>query len=234
MIIRYFLLSFILSGLIHAHPNDFAKQLCQHPLYHCLKVKKSNSWSQLFPNIKDRELIKKINRTNEFLSSGMILALPIDLPHTKLLDASPFPLHLLHNHEKVILISHQLLAWAAFDKTGKQINWGPISAGSPHCQEEANCTTPKGTFYIQRKQDEACYSKSFPQMISGEKGGAHMPYCMYFYKGYALHGSENLPGYHASHGCIRLFNEDAKWLNTRFVDVANTQKKQTGTKVIIQ
>ncbi len=37
-----------------------------------------------------------------------------------------------------------------------------------------------------------------------------------------LHGSPKVTGYHASHGCIRLLTEDAKWLNTQFVDVGNT------------
>ena len=55
-----------------------------------------------------------------------------------------------------------------------------------------------------------------------------MPFCMFFYHGYAMHASY-LPGYHASHGCIRLFYEDAEWLNKNFVDMG-----RRGTKVIVQ
>lgn len=224
---------FIYSNTIQANSNDFAKQLCQEPLYKCLKVKKNNSWSQLFPNPHESDLIKRINRTNEFLSPGMILAVPKNLHNITLLDVSPFPLNIDNKHEKVILISQKLMAWAAFGADGRQVNWGPISAGSIHCQEPLSCATPKGIFHIQRKRGLDCYSKSFPQMISGEKGGAYMPYCMYFYKGYALHGSESLPGYNASHGCIRLFNNDAQWLNKYFVELPNYKQKTSGTKIII-
>lgn len=45
-----------------------------------------------------------------------------------------------------------------------------------------------------------------------------MPYCMFYSDGYALHGSYNLPGYHASHGCVRILPEDAKWLRHEFIE----------------
>ena len=58
-----------------------------------------------------------------------------------------------------------------------------------------------------------------------------MPFCMHFHLGYALHGSEELPGFRASHGCIRMFTEDAHWLNAKFVDTFEDGVK--GTRVII-
>ena len=54
-----------------------------------------------------------------------------------------------------------------------------------------------------------------------------MPYCMFFHEGYALHGG-TLPGHHASHGCLRLYTEDAEWLNEMFVTAGIG-----GTEVII-
>jgi hypothetical protein len=39
-----------------------------------------------------------------------------------------------------------------------------------------------------------------------------MPYAQYFYRGYAFHESSSVPAYPASHGCLRLRNEDAKYL----------------------
>ncbi len=61
-----------------------------------------------------------------------------------------------------------------------------------------------------------------------------MPYCMYFHKGFALHGSDDIPGYRASHGCVRMFIEDAKWLNQEFVEVGNDKTQLIGTKVVIR
>ena len=34
----------------------------------------------------------------------------------------------------------------------------------------------------------------------------------YFYRGWAIHGSNSVPAYPASHGCIRVTRTDAKWL----------------------
>jgi len=33
---------------------------------------------------------------------------------------------------------------------------------------------------------------------------------MFFHGGFALHGSPSVPGYNASHGCVRLFDDDAE------------------------
>jgi L,D-transpeptidase catalytic domain len=41
-------------------------------------------------------------------------------------------------------------------------------------------------------------------------GTLHNP--MYFYKGWAIHGSPRVPAYAASHGCVRISNADADWL----------------------
>jgi len=43
--------------------------------------------------------------------------------------------------------------------------------------------------------------------------------------GFALHGSYEVPGYNASHGCVRIFVDDAEWLNEDFTDI--------GTRVYI-
>jgi len=61
-----------------------------------------------------------------------------------------------------------------------------------------------------------------------------MPHCMYFYRGYGFHGSNQVPGVHASHGCIRTFHEDAEWLNEEFIEVPSRRNNFKGTKVIIR
>ena len=58
-----------------------------------------------------------------------------------------------------------------------------------------------------------------------------MPYCMHFFRGYALHGSRTVPGYADSHGCVRMFIEDARWLNEEFIDVPG--EGYQGTRVIV-
>jgi peptidoglycan hydrolase-like protein with peptidoglycan-binding domain len=61
--------------------------------------------------------------------------------------------------------------------------------------------TPVGSFVVQRK------------ILGDERaplGILHNP--MYFYKGWAIHGSTNVPSYPASHGCVRISNADSNWL----------------------
>lgn len=229
------LLSLVLCHNAVAEKADFGGSLCKTPGYTCLKIEKKHSWSQLFPNEKDCDLVKRVNRTNEFLSPGMVIAVPKDLSHKSLLDLSPFPAERPDTKENVIVVNLKLLAFAAYDAQGHQQYWGPISAGSDQCDTSSkDCSTPKGSYRIQRKKDEQCYSGSFPETIFGHNGGAFMPYCMFFYKGYALHGSETLPGYNASHGCVRLFTEDARWLNHNFVATRNSRKGIGGTEVEIE
>ncbi|HUH07664.1 MAG TPA: L,D-transpeptidase family protein, partial [Egibacteraceae bacterium] len=38
---------------------------------------------------------------------------------------------------------------------------------------------------------------------------------MYFYRGWAIHGSNSVPAYPASHGCVRVTRGDALWLFDR-------------------
>lgn len=227
------LLLLLFNTQLAAKKIEYGSILCKQPGYQCLKIKRANSWSQLFPNASQRDLVKRVNRTNDFLQAGMVIAVPDNLETKTLFDVSPFPRSNNLVHDNLILVDQKQLAWAAYNKTGQLLRWGPISAGTDRCFESAKgCLTPVGTFYVNRKQGKDCVSKSLPQTYSGEKGGASMPYCMYFHQGFALHGSSSLPGFHASHGCIRLFIEDSKWLNERFVQP--TSSKGLGTKIVVK
>lgn len=232
----YFItLIIFLPNTLYATTEYFGSTLCKDPKYKCIKINENQSWSELFPDDDQRDLIKTINRTNVFLEPGMVIAVPKKLYHMSILEFAPFPLTIKNYMEKLIVVDQNQLAWGAYDDTGKLVRWGPISAGTVHCIESPKgCLTPKGTFHIHRKKGKECYSKSLPETFSGEHGGAYMPYCMFFDKGFALHGSETLPGYNESHGCVRMFIEDARWLNEVFVDVDEPKNATKGTKLIIK
>lgn len=106
------------------------------------------------------------------------------------------------------------LTWTAFDANGEIIRSGRVSGGKDYCPDiRRNCETVTGTFTIYRMGGEDCKSTIFPV----GRGGAPMPYCMFFHGGYAIHGSNSVPDYNASHGCVRMVPEDARWLNEEFV-----------------
>lgn len=112
------------------------------------------------------------------------------------------------------------LSWGAYDDQGNLVKWGRVSGGKGYCPDiRRGCRTITGTYTIFRKQGAGCKSSRFPV----GKGGAPMPYCMFFHGGYALHGSNSVPNYNASHGCVRMVPADAQWLNQNFVRVGSTR-----------
>ncbi|MBS0290108.1 MAG: L,D-transpeptidase [Proteobacteria bacterium] len=117
--------------------------------------------------------------------------------------------------------------WGAYDEDGNLIKSGHVSGGKSFCPDiNKKCKTVTGTFKVYDKKGSNCKSKIFPV----GKGGAPMPYCMFFHEGYALHGSNAVPNYNASHGCVRMAPADAKWLNENFVKVGVTRVNVTYEK----
>lgn len=211
----------------------FGETLCKLPDYFCIKVNQNDTWENLFVNVEERDIIRRINRMNINLRPGMTLAIPKNIDRLTIYDVSPFPRYIDSTGEKTIYVSQKQLAWGAYDEAGELLWWGPLSSGSGHCRGvDGTCTTPSGSFRIIRKQDQECISTAFPiRSQDEESGGAPMPYCMHFFRGFALHGSDTVPGYKASHGCVRLFIEDARWLNEEFITLPSPEVK--GTKVVV-
>ena len=210
----------------------FGESLCNVADYFCITVKEGDSWEQLFPNAEELDIVRRINRMNINLRKGMIIAVPKNIERLTIYDVSPFPRYIEPDGEKTIFVSQKQLAWGAYDQSGELIWWGPMSSGSGQCKNiDGNCLTPSGSFRIIRKQDIDCVSTAFPRREGGEDGGAEMPYCMHFFRGYAVHGSDTVPGYRASHGCVRIFIEDARWLNEEFIDLPGGNGK--GTRVVV-
>jgi hypothetical protein len=211
--------------------QQYGESICNSSDYFCMKIKPGETWERLFPNVEERDIVRRINRMNINLKQGMTIAVPKNIERLTIYDVSPFPRYIESDGEKTIYISQKKLAWGAYDADGELLWWGPISSGVGKCNVAGGCSTPTGSFRIIRKQDIECVSTVFPRRANGESGGAVMPYCMHFFRGFALHGSYEVPGYRASHGCVRMFIEDARWLNEEFVDVPGGNTK--GTLVIL-
>lgn len=213
-------------------PIYYGQGLCVHTAeYNCIKIGHGDNWASLFPDEAQRDLVQRINRKYNPLWLGQIIAVPVNLAKVTLLDLAPFP-HAIDDHEKQVIVDQDKLAWAAYDAQGNLVKWGPIASGSDKCSDSANsCRTLTGVYRVFSKENENCKSDVYPL---NKGGGAKMPYCMYFHKGFALHGSDDMPGYRASHGCVRMFIADAKWLNETFVESSNAQNNNMGTKVVIR
>lgn len=213
----------------------YGEMFCQAPDYTCITIKPNESWESLFPNTEQRDITKRVNRMNVRLQPGMIIAVPKHLDKLSIYDVSPFPRYIDAVGEKIIYVSQKDLAWGAYDEQGELLWWGPLSSGTGKCSAAlGGCKTPTGAFRINQKQDIDCISKEFPIRPDGDNGGAEMPFCMHFYRGYALHGSYSVPGYRDSHGCVRMFIEDAQWLNEQFVTIPEESNGMKGTRVVVE
>lgn len=222
---------FLISAQLALAQTRFGEALCTSPDYFCIKIKNGEGWDNLFPDAEERDMVRRINRMNVTLRRGMTIAVPKNIDRLTIYDVSPFPRYIESTGEKAIYVSQQKLAWAAYDADGELLWWGPISSGIGKCSARGGCATPTGSFRIIRKQDIECVSTVFPQRADGSDGGALMPYCMHFFRGFALHGSYDVPGYRASHGCVRMFIEDARWLNEEFIDLPGGGMQ--GTRVVL-
>lgn len=112
-------------------------------------------------------------------------------------------------------------AWALYDSSGTLLNTGRASGGKLYCPDvHRGCKTISGKFRIISKGGSGCISSKYPIETHG---GAPMPYCMYFSpKGYAIHGSNDVPDHNASHGCIRVTPTAAQWLNENYMHIGTT------------
>lgn len=222
-IIKFVFFTTLLVCINNAFSGYYGRALCSYPQFRCAVVHKGDTWARLWPNPEQREIVMRLNRTNEALSQRSWVLIPRNFSNININNLSPYPMEATATGEKWIRVDLSKQAFAAYSENGRLMRWGPISAGRDYCADVGDdCTTPTGTYQIQVKKGADCFSTLFPV---DTKGGAPMPYCMFFHEGYALHGSAELPGYNASHGCIRLFTEDARWLNEEFTSV--------GTKVVV-
>lgn len=226
LIVKIILLNLLTwSSWVFGQEEYYGRYLCAYPqVFTCVNVKPGDTWKKLFPDVRDREIVKRLNRTNIPLSYRSWIVIPKHIKELNYLNLSPFPLAINSRGEKEVLVDLKQLAFAAYDVNGKLVHWGPAVGGRDWCDDiNRPCHTALGTYHIYDKQGPDCVSSKFP---IDTDGGAPMPFCMHYYNGFALHGSPTVPGYNASHGCVRLFEEDAQWLNEKFTKI--------GTRVVVK
>ncbi len=131
-----------------------------------------------------------------------------------------FPRQIKPTGKKLFVFDPKVPAWAAYDAEGVRVMTGRASGGADYCEDTGkSCRTVTGTFHMYGKRGEDCRSGEFPLET---EGGAKMPYCMYFYRGYTIHAGYGFSGGNTSHGCIRVLPSAAKWLNQEFMTVGTT------------
>jgi hypothetical protein len=137
--------------------------------------------------------------------------------------ASRLPAEITPPGRKVIVVDPRVHAWGAYDADGRLVKGGLATAGANWCPDIGRpCRTKTGSFHINSLGNASCKSTLYPL----PRGGAPMPYCMFFHGGQGLHGSYEVVDGNASHGCVRLHVTDAEWIRFNFASI--------GTKVIVK
>jgi hypothetical protein len=157
-----------------------------------------NQLNQQF-DIQEITIIGALNRIDiNRLHRTDSLIIP-DTFYTNFINYSPFPRHLgiADNIKKLILLSYSLQAFSVYD-SGQLIRWGPVSMG------KESTPTPIGYFHANWKSK---------RQISTENPAWILPWYFNIVNstGVSFHQFE-LPGFPASHSCIRLREEDAEWI----------------------
>jgi lipoprotein-anchoring transpeptidase ErfK/SrfK len=156
--------------------------------------------SQLRSEIGEEKMaaLLKLNRLDaQHLRPGVTLVIPEQIE--ELATFSPFPLRIETGREipKLILVSLRIQAFGAYEY-GSLVRWGPTSSG------KKATPTPAGLYHTNWK------SKATRSSINQEW---LLPW--YFnldnMSGISFH-QYDLPGYPASHGCLRLLADDAAWI----------------------
>ncbi len=156
--------------------------------------------SQLRSEIGEEKMaaLLKLNRLDaQHLRAGVTLVIPEQVD--ELTNFSPYPqrLETVRDIPKLILVSLRVQAFGAYE-FGNLVRWGPTSSG------KKASPTPAGVYHTNWK------SKATRSSINDEW---LLPW--YFnldnQRGISFH-QYDLPGYPASHGCLRLLEDDAAWI----------------------
>lgn len=148
-------------------------------------------------------LLEKLNRRDaDHLRRAGRLVLPAGDPSSWPLDEmswSPLPLEWTWAAQfpKALVIDQPWQVFGAYEH-GRLVRWGPVSSG------RKTRPTPSGLFHLNWRS---------PGRRSTDDPDWYMRWYFNFdnRRGLALHELE-LPGYPASHACVRLLARDARWL----------------------
>ena len=193
--------------------------------FHAVQITNARSLSKLKSTLGEQgiDLVLKLNRLDpKHVRKGTALAVP-DTP-ASLIALSPFPreLEIGGSLPKLILVSREAQAFGAYE-SGKLVYWGPTSTGKKSTQ------TPPGLYHTNWKKKET-RSTVNPAWI--------LPWAFNLdnLQGIAFH-QYDLPGFPASHGCVRLLNQDAQWIygwaDTWILSKKDNSVVAYGTPVII-
>lgn len=167
-------------------------------IYSLVAAADTLNWLQSLKNSDTLNALLYINRVDQnYLTRLDTIVIP-DIVSSNLNIYCPFPenLGILKEVNKIILVSYNYQAFGVYE-CGKRIRWGPTSLG------KESTPTPKGLFFTNWKSKKTYSTIDSTWVLEWYFNFAN-------FDGVSLH-EYSLPGYPASHSCVRLFRDDAYW-----------------------
>lgn len=140
--------------------------------------------------------INRLDLKNKWRADTLVIPNTID---STLMAYSPFPaqLDVLKDVKKFVVFSYPIQAYAVYNNGSLQ-KWGPTSMGKKSAQ------TKRGLMFTNWKKELA---------ISTVNKNWKLPYNFNVENHLGIGWHEyDLPAYPASHSCLRLLRDDAKWM----------------------
>jgi len=169
----------------------------------------------------ERQTVLKLNRIDLAHAKRRDLIVPDSLLSE--LEYAPLPMQIRELAEvpKFIGVSRRVQAFGAYEY-GRLVRWGPTSTG------KASTPTDSGLFFTNWKSRTAISTDDPSWILDWYVNIIAL-------KGVAFH-QYDLPGKPASHGCVRLLEEDARWVYgwaDQWVPGRGSKVKVYGTPVLI-
>lgn len=141
-------------------------------------------------------LLLKVNRLDlEHVRQGDSLMVPESVAESQAL--SPFPDYISSPSAQLLVVSRRVQAFAAYEN-GMLVRWGPTSTGRKETQTPAGLYHTNWRAKLRRSSDNDQWI--LPWLVNFENQ-----------RGISFHQFD-LPGYPASHACVRLLEPDARWI----------------------
>lgn len=185
---------------VHETPSVTKPVVIQNEQYTTLTLQTNNPIKEISTAVgaSNVGVVLKLNRINSnYLKKDSVVVIP-QHPNDWM-ALSPFPLTLSSaaSIPKIDLISQRVQAFGVYEY-GKLVRWGPVSTG------KASTPTASKLYFTNWKGKEVHSSFSDEWIL---KWNFNLDNA----EGIGMH-QYTMPGYPASHSCVRMFGEDAEWL----------------------
>ncbi len=165
--------------------------------------------------------LNRLDRANIGAADTLVVPAKIE---DDFLIYSPFPGHVtsLENVKKFVFFSYPIQAFGVYEN-GNLIKWGPTSMG------KKATPTKKGLMFANWKKEVAISTVSDEWKLRWNVNVAN-------FDGIGWH-QYAMPGYPASHSCLRMLEEDAKWMyswvDTWILNKGGQTTRAKGTPLIV-